>query len=157
MNSLASCAVPVTVQKVEIRWSRSHASIRGLQCQDGEARCGRTVHLTFGYCFHGFPSGPAPQLRFDRLQPAYTLLQVVTVCREHDLWEGLIYVYNKGLEDYITPLDYMMQALQSAIVSPREDIDAARQLSSRMRVLSQHILSYLSLCFGGTPNFTGWN
>ncbi len=77
--------------------------------------------------------------------------QVVTVCREHELWEGLIYVYNKGLGDYLTPLDFMMQSLQALIANPPvADEASTREWSTRLCGLADKTLAYISFCLSGT-------
>ncbi|EFA85394.1 RING zinc finger-containing protein [Heterostelium album PN500] len=35
--------------------------------------------------------------------------QTVILCRKHGLYSAIIYLYNKGLDDYITPLEDMME------------------------------------------------
>eukprot|EP01133_Synstelium_polycarpum_P012613 gene12613-14803_t len=37
--------------------------------------------------------------------------QTVVLCRRHGLYSALIYLYNKGLDDYITPLEDMMEVV----------------------------------------------
>eukprot|EP01132_Coremiostelium_polycephalum_P006682 gene6682-8267_t len=37
--------------------------------------------------------------------------QTVLLCRKHGLYSALIYLYNKGLNDYITPMEDMMEVL----------------------------------------------
>ena len=77
--------------------------------------------------------------------------QVVTVCREHELWEGLIYVYNKGLGDYLTPLDFMMQSLQALIATPPvADEASTREWSTRRCGLADKTLAYIFFCLSGT-------
>jgi hypothetical protein len=82
-------------------------------------------------------------------------VQVVTVCREHELWEGLIYVYNKGLGDYLTPLDFMMQSLQALIASPPVTEEARiREWSTRLRGLADKTLAYISFCLSGKRSYS---
>lgn len=77
--------------------------------------------------------------------------QVVTVCREHELWEGLIYVYNKGLGDYLTPLDFMMQSLQALIATPPvADEASTREWSTRLCGLADKTLAYISFCLSAS-------
>jgi len=76
---------------------------------------------------------------------------VVTLCRKHELWEGLICVYNNGLGDYLTPLDYMMQSLQSLIANPPpvELALSAHKWSAKLSTLASKILTYLARCLRG--------
>lgn len=65
------------------------------------------MHSTLEHCLYGFPSGFVQRV----LSIPILSSQVVTLCREHHLSLGLIYVYNKGLDDFITPLDHLMMLL----------------------------------------------
>ncbi|GMH22393.1 hypothetical protein Nepgr_024236 [Nepenthes gracilis] len=62
--------------------------------------------------------------------------QVVRLCREHGLYGALIYLFNKGLDDFRTPLEELLAVLQSS------ERDAATALGYRM-------LIYLKYCFLG--------
>lgn len=45
-------------------------------------------------------------------------LQVVKICREHGLYSALIYLFNKGLDDFRSPLEELMTvAKQTPIAS----------------------------------------
>ena len=43
------------------------------------------------------------------------LLQVVNLCWFHGLYDAIIYVYNKGMFDYTTPLEELLGILQQAV------------------------------------------
>ncbi|KAL5572209.1 hypothetical protein UlMin_021806 [Ulmus minor] len=62
--------------------------------------------------------------------------QVVRLCREHGLYGALVYLFNKGLDDFRAPLEELLIVLQN---SERE---AASALGYRMLV-------YLKYCFSG--------
>ncbi|XP_020979502.1 protein MOR1-like [Arachis ipaensis] len=40
--------------------------------------------------------------------------QVVTLCREHGLYSALVYLFNKGLNDYRAPLEELFEVLQNS-------------------------------------------
>ncbi|EGG24943.1 RING zinc finger-containing protein [Cavenderia fasciculata] len=44
--------------------------------------------------------------------------QTVVLCRKHHLYSALIYLYNRGLDDYITPLEDMMELV---VLKPTEE------------------------------------
>jgi len=80
---------------------------------------------------------------FHQVRDKYTLLahkilththQVVTLCREHSLSLGLLYVYNKGLDDYITPLDHLMTLLAN---EPEEDSVYRRNLGYKVILIDR--------------------
>ncbi|XP_073130734.1 uncharacterized protein [Henckelia pumila] len=62
--------------------------------------------------------------------------QVVRLCREHRLHHALIYLFNKGLDDFRTPLEEFLIVLQSS------RLEDAASLGYRMLV-------YLKYCFQG--------
>ncbi|KAJ9171579.1 hypothetical protein P3X46_014929 [Hevea brasiliensis] len=62
--------------------------------------------------------------------------QVVRLCREHGLYGALVYLFNKGLDDFRAPLEELL------IVSRSSDRESAVALGYRMLV-------YLKYCFSG--------
>ncbi|MED6196098.1 hypothetical protein PIB30_044081 [Stylosanthes scabra] len=62
--------------------------------------------------------------------------QVVRLCREHGLYSALVYLFNKGLNDYRAPLEELFEVLQNS------QKDSAAALGYRMLV-------YLKYCFTG--------
>lgn len=63
--------------------------------------------------------------------------QVVRLCRENGLYGALIYLFNKGLDDFKTPLEELLTVLRS-----KEKYDTAASVGYRMLV-------YLKYCFSG--------
>ncbi|MCL7022685.1 hypothetical protein MKW94_004174 [Papaver nudicaule] len=62
--------------------------------------------------------------------------QVVRLCREHGLYGALIYLFNRGLDDYKAPLEELLLVVQS---SKRENATA----------IGYRMLVYLKYCFSG--------
>ncbi|KAF5733264.1 vacuolar protein sorting-associated protein 8 isoform X1 [Tripterygium wilfordii] len=62
--------------------------------------------------------------------------QVVRLCREHGLYGALVYLFNKGLDDFRTPLEELLVVFRS---SQRESATA----------LGYRMLVYLKYCFTG--------
>ncbi|CAK7348627.1 unnamed protein product [Dovyalis caffra] len=62
--------------------------------------------------------------------------QVVRLCREHGLYGALVYLFNKGLDDFRTPLEELL------VVSRTSQKETAAALGYRMLV-------YLKYCFLG--------
>ncbi|RYR24196.1 hypothetical protein Ahy_B02g057703 isoform A [Arachis hypogaea] len=62
--------------------------------------------------------------------------QVVRLCREHGLYSALVYLFNKGLNDYRAPLEELFEVLQNS------QKDSAVALGYMMLV-------YLKYCFTG--------
>ncbi|XP_068669658.1 uncharacterized protein [Aristolochia californica] len=62
--------------------------------------------------------------------------QVVKLCREHGLYGALIYLFNRGLDDFRTPLEELLVVVQN-----NEKTDAA--------AMGYRMLVYLKYCFLG--------
>ncbi|KAG6667166.1 vacuolar protein sorting-associated protein 8 homolog isoform X1 [Carya illinoinensis] len=62
--------------------------------------------------------------------------QVVRLCREHGLYGALVYLFNKGLDDFRAPLEELLVVLQNS------QKESAAALGYRMLV-------YLKYCFSG--------
>ncbi|XP_059658306.1 uncharacterized protein LOC132304565 isoform X2 [Cornus florida] len=62
--------------------------------------------------------------------------QVVRLCREHRLYGALVYLFNRGLDDFKAPLEELLVVLRN---SPRESA----------AVLGYRMLVYLKYCFSG--------
>jgi len=71
--------------------------------------------------------------------------QVATLCRKHHLFQALMYIYNCGVNDYITPLEDMLTALSRALLAPNTDPEPA--------AVAQLANTYLMHLFAGTPMF----
>uniref|UniRef100_A0A8D3B736 RING-type domain-containing protein n=1 Tax=Scophthalmus maximus TaxID=52904 RepID=A0A8D3B736_SCOMX len=61
--------------------------------------------------------------------------QVVQVCWENQLYDAMIYVFNRGMNDYITPMEFEMSCL-----SPLTDEEV---------VMGNKLLVYISCCLAG--------
>lgn len=43
--------------------------------------------------------------------------QVMTLCWTHGLYDAIVYIYNRGMMDYITPMEELMTVLQGALAT----------------------------------------
>ncbi|XP_061693394.1 vacuolar protein sorting-associated protein 8 homolog isoform X4 [Syngnathoides biaculeatus] len=68
--------------------------------------------------------------------------QVVQVCWENQLYDAMIYVYNSGMNDYITP----MEKLFSVIGPPLRE---GKSLTTEEVVMGNKLLVYISCCLAG--------
>lgn len=62
--------------------------------------------------------------------------QVVKLCREHGLYGALIYLFNRGLNDFRAPLEELLVVVQN---NPKRDVAA----------IGYRMLVYLKYCFQG--------
>lgn len=68
--------------------------------------------------------------------------QVMSICWENGLYDAIIHLYTKGMQDYVSPLQELLQVLQSAIA-------AGKQLTNQQITLGNKILVYISCCLAG--------
>jgi len=46
--------------------------------------------------------------------------EVVSLCWSHGLYNGILYVYNRALSDYTTPLEQLLALLDSAVSTGKQ-------------------------------------
>uniref|UniRef100_H3CIS9 VPS8 subunit of CORVET complex n=1 Tax=Tetraodon nigroviridis TaxID=99883 RepID=H3CIS9_TETNG len=68
--------------------------------------------------------------------------QVVQVCWENQLYDAVIYVFNRGMNDYTTP----MEKLFTVIIPPLRE---GRSLRDEEVVMGNKLLVYISCCLAG--------
>ncbi|XP_014767622.1 vacuolar protein sorting-associated protein 8 homolog isoform X2 [Octopus bimaculoides] len=67
---------------------------------------------------------------------------IVHLCWNHGLYDAIIYVYNKGMNDYTTPLEELLILLEAAI-------NTGKQLTDDQIRLGNKLLVYISYCLAG--------
>jgi hypothetical protein len=45
----------------------------------------------------------------------FVIMKVVRLCREHGLYGALVYLFNKGLNDFRAPLEELFVVLQNSL------------------------------------------
>ena len=73
---------------------------------------------------------------------AVNLHHMVKLCWTHALYDLAIYVYNKGMNDFLSPLEEMLAILRSLLATKRE-------LSINDSAVGYKILVYISCCLTG--------
>ncbi|KAG8190625.1 hypothetical protein JTE90_017889 [Oedothorax gibbosus] len=68
--------------------------------------------------------------------------QVMTLCWENALYDAIIYVYNHGMQDYVTPFEELIVNLQKAV-------SKGKQLTDEQIKLGNKLLVYISCCLAG--------
>ncbi len=61
-------------------------------------------------------------------------LQVVLLCWAHGLYDAILYIYNKGMQDYITPLEELLALLNSAVETGQALTDDQIKLGNKLLV-----------------------
>ncbi|GAB1606858.1 vacuolar protein sorting-associated protein 8 homolog isoform X3 [Argonauta hians] len=67
---------------------------------------------------------------------------IVHLCWNHGLYDAILYVYNKGMKDYTTPLEELLVVLEAAI-------NTGKQLTDDQIKLGNKLLVYISYCLAG--------
>uniref|UniRef100_A0A1A8B6L6 Vacuolar protein sorting 8 homolog n=1 Tax=Nothobranchius furzeri TaxID=105023 RepID=A0A1A8B6L6_NOTFU len=68
--------------------------------------------------------------------------QVIQICWNNQLYDAVIYIYNRGMNDYITPMEKLF-----SVISPR--VKQGRSLTDEDVVMGNKLLVYLSCCLAG--------
>ncbi|XP_056147322.1 vacuolar protein sorting-associated protein 8 homolog isoform X2 [Lampris incognitus] len=68
--------------------------------------------------------------------------QVVRLCWENQLYDAMIYVFNSGMNDYITPMEKLF-----AVIGP--PLRKGRSLTDEQVVMGNKLLVYISCCLAG--------
>ncbi|XP_047458878.1 vacuolar protein sorting-associated protein 8 homolog isoform X2 [Mugil cephalus] len=68
--------------------------------------------------------------------------QVVQLCWENQLFDAMIYVFNSGMNDFITPMEKLF-----AVIGPT--LKGGRSLSDEDVVMGNKLLVYISCCLAG--------
>ncbi|XP_034079092.1 vacuolar protein sorting-associated protein 8 homolog isoform X4 [Gymnodraco acuticeps] len=68
--------------------------------------------------------------------------QVVQVCWENQLYDAMLYVFNSGMNDYITPMERLF-----AVIGP--PLTEGRGLTDEEVVMGNKLLVYISCCLAG--------
>ncbi|XP_017287429.1 vacuolar protein sorting-associated protein 8 homolog isoform X3 [Kryptolebias marmoratus] len=68
--------------------------------------------------------------------------QVVQICWNNQLYDAVIYIFNRGMNDYITPMDKLF-----SVIGPR--VKEGRSLTDEDVVMGNKLLVYISCCLAG--------
>ncbi|XP_025769359.1 vacuolar protein sorting-associated protein 8 homolog [Puma concolor] len=68
--------------------------------------------------------------------------QVVLMCWENRLYDAMIYVYNRGMNEFISPMEKLFR-----VISP--PLNAGRTLTDEQVVMGNKLLVYISCCLAG--------
>jgi len=82
-------------------------------------------------------------LGFNRKSPIMSCLlmpQLTSLCWRHGLYDAVLYVYNRGMSDYVTPLVQLLAILKSAV-------DSGSQLTYQQVYVYSKVFVYCSLIF----------
>ena len=80
--------------------------------------------------------------------------QITTLCKEHNLYDALIYVWNQALNDYIAPLIDLLNLLVPLVQNGRVDNGSAME-DPIFGVNARKMFPYLSYTFTGRVYPTG--
>ncbi|KAF4795304.1 Vacuolar protein sorting-associated protein 8 like protein [Turdus rufiventris] len=68
--------------------------------------------------------------------------QVVLLCWENRLYDAMIYVYNSGMNDFISPMEKLFK-----VIAP--PLSAGKSLTDEQVVMGNKLLVYISCCLAG--------
>ena len=79
----------------------------------------------------------------------------MNVCWQHGLYDAIIYVYNNGMMDYVTPAEELLSVLMNAMSSSSNGYSSpdpgviTKHLTSNQIKLGNKLLVYVSCCLAG--------
>ncbi|XP_013387109.1 vacuolar protein sorting-associated protein 8 homolog isoform X2 [Lingula anatina] len=68
--------------------------------------------------------------------------QIVILCWKHGLYDAILYVYNHGMREFVTPLEELLRILRAAV-------STGKQLTNDEIRLGNKLLVYISCCLAG--------
>ncbi|XP_019359333.1 PREDICTED: vacuolar protein sorting-associated protein 8 homolog isoform X2 [Gavialis gangeticus] len=68
--------------------------------------------------------------------------QVVLLCWENHLYDAMIYVYNSGMNDFLSPMERLFK-----VIAP--PLNAGKSLTDEQVVMGNKLLVYISCCLAG--------
>lgn len=74
-------------------------------------------------------------------------LQVVKICREHGLYSALIYLFNKGLDDFRSPLEELMTVAKQTPIASQAHLVGFVPSSQLLLLVDKHLSARRSLIF----------
>ncbi len=86
LRRIEQCFMHIDIASLDLHQARVHASVRVCDCV-----CVR--------------------VRIDNVP----LLQVVTLCRRQHLMSALVYIYNRGFDDYVTPMEDLLGVMGACV------------------------------------------
>jgi len=51
---------------------------------------------------------------------ALSIVQVVSLCWSHGLYNGILYIYNRAMQDYVSPLEQLLALLASSVSTGKQ-------------------------------------
>ncbi|XP_030616566.1 vacuolar protein sorting-associated protein 8 homolog [Delphinapterus leucas] len=72
----------------------------------------------------------------------FSFLQVVLMCWENRLYDAMIYVYNRGMNEFISPMEKLFR-----VIAP--PLNAGKTLTDEQVVMGNKLLVYISCCLAG--------
>lgn len=72
-------------------------------------------------------------------------LQVVKICREHGLYSALIYLFNKGLDDFRSPLEELMTVAKQTPIAAQAHLVGFVHSSQLLLLVDKYLSAKCSL------------
>uniref|UniRef100_A0A1D5QIN0 Vacuolar protein sorting-associated protein 8 homolog n=2 Tax=Macaca TaxID=9539 RepID=A0A1D5QIN0_MACMU len=98
----------------------------------------RMVEILFHYADRALKKCPDQ----GKIQVMEQHFQVVLMCWENRLYDAMIYVYNRGMNEFISPMEKLFR-----VIAP--PLNAGRTLTDEQVVMGNKLLVYISCCLAG--------
>uniref|UniRef100_A0A2K5PB73 Vacuolar protein sorting-associated protein 8 homolog n=1 Tax=Cebus imitator TaxID=2715852 RepID=A0A2K5PB73_CEBIM len=98
----------------------------------------RMVEILFHYADRALKKCPDQ----GKIQVMEQHFQVVLMCWENRLYDAMIYVYNRGMNEFISPMEKLFR-----VIAPL--LNAGKTLTDEQVVMGNKLLVYISCCLAG--------
>uniref|UniRef100_A0A8C4PP77 Vacuolar protein sorting-associated protein 8 homolog n=1 Tax=Equus asinus TaxID=9793 RepID=A0A8C4PP77_EQUAS len=98
----------------------------------------RMVEILFHYADRALKKCPDQ----GKIQVMEQHFQVVLMCWENRLYDAMIYVYNRGMNEFISPMEKLFR-----VIAP--PLNAGKTLTDEQVVMGNKLLVYISCCLAG--------
>nr|KAF6384137.1 VPS8 subunit of CORVET complex [Pipistrellus kuhlii] len=98
----------------------------------------RMVEILFHYTDRALKKCPDQ----GKIQVMEQHFQVVLMCWENHLYDAMIYVYNRGMNEFISPMEKLFK-----VIAP--PLNAGKTLTDEQVVMGNKLLVYISCCLAG--------
>nr|KAF6476861.1 VPS8 subunit of CORVET complex [Rousettus aegyptiacus] len=131
-------------EALALAWSFHEGKAKAVVGLSGDANkrkavvADRMVEILFHYADRALKKCPDQ----GKIQVMEQHFQVVLMCWENRLYDAMIYVYNRGMNEFISPMEKLFK-----VIAP--PLNAGKTLTDEQVVMGNKLLVYISCCLAG--------
>uniref|UniRef100_A0A5F9DFD3 Vacuolar protein sorting-associated protein 8 homolog n=1 Tax=Oryctolagus cuniculus TaxID=9986 RepID=A0A5F9DFD3_RABIT len=131
-------------EALALAWSFHEGKAKAVVGLSGDANkrkavvADRMVEILFHYADRALKKCPDQ----GKIQVMEQHFQVVLMCWENRLYDAMIYVYNRGMNEFISPMEKLFK-----VIAP--PLNAGKTLTDEQVIMGNKLLVYISCCLAG--------